>query len=147
MIGCVAGLSPLYYRPSPFRLRCQGVRGSEESSSSSQQPSRWKVLISCYSCGPAEPQGAELLMELSLDGHKHNCITSVTKPSFLTPSLTFLCQQMENYLMSGYVVRHNCGKFHHSVKDNRNENIVLFFFFRPAGIILMCFSQPLGLFL
>lgn len=71
-------------------------------------------------------------MELSPDGHKHNCITSVTKPSFLTPSLTFLCQQMENYLMSGYVVRHNCGKFHHSVKDNRNENIVLFFFFQTC---------------
>lgn len=40
------------------------VLRAREIVSSPQHPSRWKVLIRWYFCGPMEPQGAELLMEL-----------------------------------------------------------------------------------
>lgn len=44
-----------------------------------------KGLISCYSWGPTEPQGAELLMELSLNGRKH-----IEKPSCVKKFSVFM---------------------------------------------------------
>lgn len=65
LIGCVALQKPFALKS--LTLQTEVLRGKRWFFFS-QQPSAWKVLISCFSGGPTEPGGVELLMERSSDG-------------------------------------------------------------------------------